>query len=271
MDLLAFNIKDAFEGEKFKTALSWLPDHEHSSVTRFKYERDQHLALTSLLLRRHYFSQRLQVPWPSLQFDRLPKGKPILKNEEIDFNISHEGSWVIFGATKERGLQIGVDTVIIDRPKSISIDEFIKSFLAQLTQQELELIKSNQDQELQLRTFYELWACKESYIKAIGVGLSLDLSKLDFRNENDQVHVCLFLDGKDLTSWTFHLSSLDKDTIAVVCYGSPDQQTNSTVQLAFNTKLLAKEPLHTITKTAFDQLNYQELKNNKWIVAQLQT
>ncbi|KAI8061270.1 4'-phosphopantetheinyl transferase superfamily [Thamnidium elegans] len=269
MDLLAFNIKDAFEGEKFKTALSWLPDHEHSSVTRFKYERDQHLALTSLLLRRHYFSQRLQVPWPSLQFDRLPKGKPILKNEEIDFNISHEGSWVIFGATKERGLQIGVDTVIIDRPKSISIDEFIKSFLAQLTQQELELIKSNQDQELQLRTFYELWACKESYIKAIGVGLSLDLSKLDFRNENDQI--ILRLDGKDLTSWTFHLSSLDKDTIAVVCYGSPDQQTNSTVQLAFNTKLLAKEPLHTITKTAFDQLNYQELKNNKWIVAQLQT
>lgn len=40
---------------------------------------------------------------------------------------------------------------------------------------------------MQLRTFFELWACKESYIKAIGVGLSLKLNKLDFRNENNQV------------------------------------------------------------------------------------
>lgn len=89
-------------------------------------------------------------------------------------------------------------------------------------------------------------------------------------NKTKTKKIMLKLDGKDLSSWSFHLSSLDKHTIAVVCYGSPDHQTNSTIQLAFNTKLLAKEPLHTITKTVFDQLNYQDLKNNKWIVAQLQ-
>lgn len=46
---------------------------------------------------------------------------------------------------------------------------------------------SSQNDDIKLATFYELWGCKESYIKALGVGLSLDVSKLDFRNENDQV------------------------------------------------------------------------------------
>lgn len=45
---------------------------------RFKFDKDRHLALANLLLRRHYFSQELQVPWFDLEFDRLPAGKPVL-------------------------------------------------------------------------------------------------------------------------------------------------------------------------------------------------
>jgi 4'-phosphopantetheinyl transferase len=40
-----------------------------------------------------------------------------------------------------------------------------------------------------LSTFYEIWGCKESYIKAIGVGLALELDQLNFRNENDMVTI----------------------------------------------------------------------------------
>ncbi|KAI9347524.1 4'-phosphopantetheinyl transferase superfamily [Pilaira anomala] len=263
MDLLAFNIKDAFNAEEFQTALSWLPDQEHSLVTRFKFERDQHLALASLLLRRHYFSERLQVPWSALEFDKLPLGKPILKNQDIEYNTSHEGNWVIFGATKQKGIQIGVDAVVIDCPKSMSIDDFIQSFHPQLTEHEMQLIKNAENHDMQLRTFFELWACKESYIKAIGVGLSLKLNKLDFRNENNQIK--LKLDGQDLTSWRFHLSSLDDNTLTVVCYGHQSDQKLDTniIDFPFNTKLLGNKPLHG--NAIFGQLKYQDLKNNKWI------
>lgn len=58
--------------------MSWLPKAEHPAVMRFKFARDKHLALANLLLRRHYFSQELQVSWFDLEFDRLPAGKPIL-------------------------------------------------------------------------------------------------------------------------------------------------------------------------------------------------
>lgn len=126
--------------------------------------------------------------------------------ENLDFNISHEGNWVIFGAAKD--IKIGIDAVCFDRPKNItSIVSFIQSFESQvnnervnkaikrstqyllllletqLTQNEMHMIMDNKDEETRLSTFFELWGCKESYIKAIGVGLSLELNKLDFYND----------------------------------------------------------------------------------------
>ncbi|RCH86489.1 hypothetical protein CU097_008725, partial [Rhizopus azygosporus] len=165
----------------FQEALEKLPNEEQSSVLRFKFARDQHLTLGGLLLRRYYFSKHFNVPWSQLEFDRHPGGKPYLKHyDNIDFNISHEGYWVIFGCIKD--MSIGVDVVVVDSLNN-SLDEFIHFFESQLTIDEMSLIaNSNYDK---LSTFYEIWGCKESYIKAIGVGLALELDQLNFRNEND--------------------------------------------------------------------------------------
>ncbi|CEP12113.1 hypothetical protein [Parasitella parasitica] len=220
LDLLCFDVKGAFEGDKADRALSWLPTAEHPSVMRFKFDKDRHLALASLLLRRHYFSQELQVPWFDLEFDRLPAGKPILKQSDLlhyDFNISHEGDWVIFGCTKN--MKIGVDAVAIDRPKNQSIDAYLKSFQPQqLTPNEMQLILNSGDNAIRLETFYQLWGCKESYTKAIGLGLSLDFQKLEFSNEND-TQIKMKLDGKRLDNWAFHMCRLDSVTLAIVCFG----------------------------------------------------
>lgn len=47
------------------------------------------------------------------------------------------------------------------------------------------LITSSKEDKLSV--FYEIWGCKESYIKAIGVGLYLELQKLNFKNQDQQV------------------------------------------------------------------------------------
>lgn len=64
--------------KKFDRALNWLPQVEHRSVLRYKYEKDRYLGLANLLLRRHYFTKELNVGWNELEFGRLPGGKPIL-------------------------------------------------------------------------------------------------------------------------------------------------------------------------------------------------
>jgi 4'-phosphopantetheinyl transferase len=44
-----------------------------------------------------------------------------------------------------------------------------------------------------LSTFYEIWGCKESYTKAIGIGLYLELQELSFSNQDKQVRMVIWL------------------------------------------------------------------------------
>ncbi|OBZ81928.1 L-aminoadipate-semialdehyde dehydrogenase-phosphopantetheinyl transferase, partial [Choanephora cucurbitarum] len=232
----------AFEGDKFNKALSWLPDNEHTSVTRFKFERDRQLALASRLLRRHYFCQLLNKPWHDLEFEQVSGGKPFLKiNNEVkyDYNTSHEGNWVIFGCVRDDML-IGVDVVSIDRP--FSIDSFIKSF------------------EPQARESI-IWGLKESYIKALGVGLMLDLQNLDFYNQENKIH--MRLNGKQADGWVFHLSYLDHSTLAVVCYGYREglgQHSRALLRLYPDSYLIG-EPLHELNHV-FHRIQLMDIENN---------
>ncbi|KAI8364812.1 4'-phosphopantetheinyl transferase superfamily [Choanephora cucurbitarum] len=261
IDLLSFCIKGAFEGDKFNKALSWLPDNEHTSVTRFKFERDRHLALASRLLRRHYFCQLLNKPWHDLEFEQISGGKPFLKtNNEVkyDYNTSHEGNWVIFGCVRDDML-IGVDVVSIDRP--FSIDSFIKSFEPQLTSKEMQMISQTQDEDIRILTFYQLWGLKESYIKALGVGLMLDLQNLDFYNQENKIN--MRLNGKQADGWVFHLSYLDRSTLAVVCYGYREGlgQHSKTLLRLYPDSYLIGEPLHELNHV-FHRIQLIDIENN---------
>ncbi|KAI9280099.1 4'-phosphopantetheinyl transferase superfamily [Sporodiniella umbellata] len=214
LELVCFNVVEEFKGNKFDQAIKKLTPEEAASVSRFKFLKDQHLALASILLRRHYFSNLLNVAWEELKFDKHPGGKPFLRNhKDIDFNISHEGNWVIFGCSK--GLKVGVDVVDIVKPTTGSDENFILPFEPQLTGEELRLVMDSKDNKLS--AFFEIWGCKESYIKAIGVGLYMELKKLNFKNENQQVS--LYFEEKRLRSWRFYITYLDLSTVAVVCYG----------------------------------------------------
>ncbi|KAI8355692.1 4'-phosphopantetheinyl transferase superfamily [Blakeslea trispora] len=263
MDLLSFCIKDAFEGDKFNKALSWLPNNEHTSVTRFKFEKDRHLALASRLLRRHYFCQLLNKPWYDLEFEQVPGGKPFLKSNsetKYDYNTSHEGNWVIFGCSRN-DILIGVDAVSIDRPHSI--DTFIESFKPQLTKGELQMISQADNEDMRILTFYQLWGLKESYIKALGVGLSLDLQGLNFYNHENKIKIQV--NGEQKDNWVFHLSYLDSHTLATVCCGyrapsAQDDQTLRNLKLHSNGCLIG-EPLHELNHV-FHRIQLTDIENN---------
>lgn len=51
----------------------------------------------------------------------------------MDFNISHDGDWVIFGATEKTNMSIGVDVVSLKNETYGAIDDFIFSFHNQVT------------------------------------------------------------------------------------------------------------------------------------------
>lgn len=91
-------------------------------------------------------------------------GKPYFTNSGIHFNISHSYNAVMCAVSDS---QTGVDVERIGEIKPLILK---KCFSAD----EAALISSNTD-------FYMLWTLKESYVKALGEGISKRLYEVNFK------------------------------------------------------------------------------------------
>ncbi|MCQ2071246.1 MAG: 4'-phosphopantetheinyl transferase superfamily protein [archaeon] len=86
-----------------------------------------------------------------------PFGKPLMRDDTVQFNISHSGNLVVC-AVSDRPVGVDVQT----------IEEFDDGLLAHiLTPSEREIFDKNRSNTL----FTDIWASKESYVKAVGTGL----------------------------------------------------------------------------------------------------
>ena len=95
-------------------------------------------------------------------------GKPYFsERQDIFFNISHSGDYVAAAVGKS---EIGVDVQIVRSVKDNLIQKLCNN-------NEKEFIQSAVDKN---KAFITLWALKESYIKAIGMGMSFPMSEINF-------------------------------------------------------------------------------------------
>jgi 4'-phosphopantetheinyl transferase len=118
---------------------------------------------------RLFFSEILQLPPQELRFLQGAYGKPYLANSpQTTFNLSYSSPWLLFAHT-DASLQLGVDIEAI-KPRRQMLQ-----IIEQFHPEEKAAILHLKDDE-QLKQFYRLWTCKEAYIKALGMGLSLPLN-----------------------------------------------------------------------------------------------
>ncbi len=101
-------------------------------------------------------------------------GKPLIKNNDFYFNISHTRGFIICAVSD---FPIGVDCELI-RPFNKAITNKVMS-----EAERTELLSNSNIEEL----FFKYWTLKESYIKMIGTGLSYTLYKINFSFEHDQI------------------------------------------------------------------------------------
>ena len=164
-DIFTASIKQDLNSSSFERLLGLLPPEEHIRITRYKQLEDRQRALLGAILVRSVISIRSGLKIKDISLSRDEYGKPFLKDiEDVHFNLSHSGDWVvcIIGNAK-----VGID---IEEMKQIDIglgEHFFSDF-------EYEALKKLPEKR-HLDRFYELWTLKESYIKAIGKGLSIPL------------------------------------------------------------------------------------------------
>lgn len=132
-------------------------------------------------------------------------GKPYLKNRpDIHFNLSHAGdrAAAVFAASAA-----GCD---IEREKTADMAVARRFFC----QTEYEYV-CRQGPSEQNRAFYRLWTLKESFVKTVGLGLSLPFNAFEIQFSGGEAAVRQHV---DMASYFFREYVLDEGYLLALCF-----------------------------------------------------
>jgi len=109
--------------------------------------------------------------------DIAKHGKPSISTfPDFYYNISHSADWVVMASSKN---PIGVDVETVQRKAPFRVAE---RFFSDIENLQLNDCKSEKEKK---QLFFSLWTLKESYVKAIGTGLTKPLNSFSIIFENN--------------------------------------------------------------------------------------
>ena len=159
MKWIYININELTDNQ-YESFTKFVSKERRQRLKRYKYIDDAKRSLLAALLVRAELVQQLQCTNDELLFAKNDYGKSIcLNREDAHFNVAHSGDYVVAAFSKK---PIGID---IEKHKEINVLNF-HSVLNEWEYQEI--CRSNHP----IATFYKFWTAKESYTKALGIGLT---------------------------------------------------------------------------------------------------
>ena len=170
--------------------LGFLPEEAQQRFTRFNRGADTQRSLLGELLARFLIAERTKISCKEIVFATGPNGKPELQGStDVHFNISHSGEWVVCALAP---FPIGIDVERL-RPVNPGLAErFFTPF-------EFASLQALQPDERTVK-FIELWTLKESFLKAIGRGLTRNLNSFSVEPHDE-----LFVITNDDSSGEYRL------------------------------------------------------------------
>lgn len=151
-------------GEGLEALQPFVSAGRREQILRFRHWSDKWRSLAGELLVRRVLRTDYGIGGERVQFAKNDFGKPQLIGIDLSFNLSHAGDWVVVAFDS---LDVGVDVERIG-----SYDEAIaRRFFSPEDRVALYACEG----EARRHRFFELWTSKESYIKAVGCGLSMPM------------------------------------------------------------------------------------------------
>jgi 4'-phosphopantetheinyl transferase len=196
--------------ERFEHCLS---TDEKDTHDRFVFESDRHSYLLSHVLVRLALSHYLSLPPKCWTFRRGLHGKPSLSGPTeipMKFNLSHTTGVAVCGVTV--GREVGVDVEAL--PARANMREVAARFFSK---PEVELVQKLTPEESDQRSL-ELWTLKESFVKALGLGLSLEPNLFGFAFDSGGTPRLEFTTGvgEPLQDWRFARLTLRSSYTAAI-------------------------------------------------------
>lgn len=262
-------------------ATSCIQPEEKQRLAKFVFRDDFNASLIGRLLMRRFVHQATGLRYDQIEFDRDLKGKPFLKNDgfTVDFNVSHQGRYSVLAGLVTCAEQlvygkrptIGVDVMKIEYTGGKPLGDFFRLMNRNFSDDEWRYIKSHQSENEQLEAFMRNWCLKESYVKNVGIGITVDLRKISFSISSKVLDtkkvVCdskLKLNDELLKNWQFEESLIDKNhCVAVALENMPndvDLTENSFDIIGFDALVEGHKPLLAIDENYCEGIINKEYK-----------
>lgn len=155
-----------------------------SKADRFLFAKDKRLSVGAGALLLHALQQE-KVENVSVAVE--PNGKPYLVGEEnLHFNLSHSGNMVMCALSDQ---EVGCDV-----EQMAAFEHELAEYV--MTEKELSRIYCREGDAGQREMFFRLWTLKESYMKATGLGISLEPKSFGIEFREDGIHVVPSVDQR---------------------------------------------------------------------------
>nr|WP_154894518.1 4'-phosphopantetheinyl transferase superfamily protein [Paenibacillus xylanexedens] len=166
INIQVLRIPAEIPNEVWHSLLALVSAERRQQASRFVHQADAYRSVLGETLARVTLSKWTGARPGDLTFIRNTYGKPsLISHPDLPFNVSHSGDWVAVISGGHAPLGVDVEKI---SPIDMAIAE---RFFSPLESRNLAAEPADQ----QLETFYQLWTLKESYIKAVGMGLSMPL------------------------------------------------------------------------------------------------
>ncbi|WP_419799271.1 MAG: 4'-phosphopantetheinyl transferase family protein [Terasakiella sp.] len=134
---------------------------------------------------RHTIARYLSLSAPEVKFDQNAYGKPRLSERDnhadLRFNLSSSGEWGVLACMY--GHDLGID--VEEQRFMVERDQLVSDFFSEQEVMQWKKLSDRRKDE----AFFIGWTRKEAYIKALGLGLFLDLKSFSVSFDEHEDHL----------------------------------------------------------------------------------
>lgn len=232
---------------QLSTACRYIQPEESTRLAKFHFIDDFLTSLVGRLLMRKFVSTVTNIKYTDVKFDRDVRGKPFLANSnpdlpKISFNVSHHGTMIVLAGVlldsrqtdnnvdaqqqQQEDFGVGIDVMKIEYTGGKTLSEFFRIMTRNFSASEWRYINRTQHTEYdRLKAFIRHWCLKESFVKNLGVGLSVELEKISFSIHTDDLapnkivtNTELSVDNVPASCWFFEEQMLDEEYCVAIAY-----------------------------------------------------
>lgn len=164
-----------------------LSEDETRRAARFRFDKHRNRFITGRGSIREILADRGKCRPREIGFESNQYGKPVVDRpgfmRKFQFNAS--SSETLGGIAISNGIPLGLDIEKINPANRRDYDSIVKNELAT---DEYAWYQKHADSD-RIRAFFELWTCKEAYLKALGVGLSARLDSFAVNLDGNEPRV----------------------------------------------------------------------------------